>query len=141
MGSEPLRLMIDAEWLSPYGVGANEIDAEHEMLFDRLSAVRHAFAAANYGTSRDLLQDLVDAVEAHFAHEEDVFGTMDYPGAGRHVAQHALLKHRLNSIARSAGDADLPPHALADLIDAAAAVLMTDHLTLDLELKQLPQAA
>lgn len=128
--------MIDIAWLSSCEVGSREIDAEHERLLDALTAMREAFAGGHYHACRRLLDRCIDQVEAHFTREEALFGSFDYPGARRHADQHGVLSLRLKAIARSASDLDLPPRILADLIDGVAAVVMTDHLTLDLELKQ-----
>lgn len=136
MGSEPLQLIIDGAWIAGYGVGADEIDAEHRRLFRMLDRMRAAYAAGQEKFCLLLIKEFAEAIRSHFAHEEAFFTKLSYPGADRHRAQHAVLALRLNAILEIAGRRPVARRVLADLIDGLAVVVMIDHLTLDFELRQ-----
>lgn len=82
------------------------------------------------------MRELIKSVENHFAYEEALFPTIGSTDVGHHAKEHGILRLRLSAIARDVDDLDAPPRCLADLIDALAAVIMTDHLTLDLDLQR-----
>ena len=134
MKFESPQLMIDIDWLVAYGVGANEIDAQHGRLFQTLGRMREAYAAGQDTLCLSLIKEFNGALHAHFAREEAIFSQLAYPGAGRHVAQHAALAARVEAITQAAARPPIPRHTLADLIDGLAVVVITDHLALDLEL-------
>lgn len=136
MGSEPLQLIIDGAWVAGYGVGANEIDAEHRRLFRMLDRMRAAYAARQEKFCLLLIKEFAEAIRSHFAHEEAIFMGLSYPNANRHCAQHAVLALRVDAILEVAGRVPVARRVLADLIDGLAVVVMIDHLTLDLELRQ-----
>lgn len=134
-GYEPHQLFIDTGWLAAYGIGAEPIDGDHERLFQTLKRMREAYAAGQDTLCLSLINTFGWMIRAHFAREEAMFSQLAYPGAGRHIAQHKLLAIRVETITQAAARTSLPPHTLADLIDALAVVAITDHLALDLELK------
>jgi hemerythrin-like metal-binding protein len=135
MGSEPLHLIIDVAWLADYGTGADGIDADHGRLVAMLTRMRTAYAAGQEAICRVLIKEFALAIQEHFAREEAFFAKLSYPGAERHSAQHAVLALRVKAISQAADCTPMPRRTLADLIDALAVVMMTDHLTLDLELR------
>jgi hemerythrin-like metal-binding protein len=136
VGYEPLQPFIDTGWLAAHGIGAEPIDDDHERLFQTLKRMRKAYAAGQDMLCLSLINVFDGMIRAHFAHEEAMFAQLVYPGAGRHIAQHKVLAVRVQTITQAAARTPLPPHALADLIDGLAVVAITDHLALDLELKQ-----
>lgn len=137
MGSEPLQLIIDVAWVAGYGVGADDIDAEHERLFQMLERMRKAYAAGEEKSCLAMIKEFALAIQAHFEREEASFTKLPfYPGANRHVAQHAVLAARAAAISEAAGRRPMARRTLADLIDGLAVVVMTDHLALDLELRK-----
>ncbi len=136
MGSEPLQLMIDISWVAAYGVGGDEIDAEHGQLFRMLDRMRAAYATKQEKFCLSLIKEFAGAIRTHFEREEAIFTKLSYPGAERHVAQHAVLALRVEAISEAAGHTPMARRTLADLIDGLAVVVMIDHLTLDLELRR-----
>jgi hemerythrin-like metal-binding protein len=135
MKFESPQLIIDVDWLAAYGVGANEIDAQHGCLFRTLGRMREAYAAGQDTLCLSLIKEFKGAIRAHFSHEEAIFSKLAYPGAGRHIAQHAALAARVEAITQAAARPPIPRHTLADLIDGLAVVVITDHLALDFELR------
>ena len=135
MGHEPFQLFIDTGWLATCGIGADPIDSDHERLFQTLKRMREAYAAGQDTLCLSLIKEFDAAIRSHFAHEEAIFPQLAYPGAGRHIAQHKMLAVRVEMITQAAARTPLARHTLADLIDGLAAVAITDHLALDLELK------
>jgi hemerythrin-like metal-binding protein len=136
MKFEPLQLMIEVGWLAAYNVGTSEVDAEHGRLFRTLDRMREAYAAGRDTLCLSLIKEFNGAIRSHFAREEAIFPQLAYPGAGHHIAQHAVLASRVEAIMEAAARPPIPRHTLADLIDGLAVVVITDHLALDLELKR-----
>ena len=140
MGHEPLQLFIDTGWLAACGIGADPIDSDHERLFQTLKRMREAYAAGQDTLCLSLIKEFNGAIRSHFAREEAIFPQLAYPGAGHHIAQHAVLASRVEAIMEAAARPPIPRHILADLIDGLAVVVITDHLALDLELRRyLPE--
>jgi hemerythrin-like metal-binding protein len=138
MVNKPLQLIINAAWVAAYSVGVTAIDSDHRRLYQMLRRMREAYAAEENARCLALIRDAAAAILAHFAHEEALFAGGRYPGAEGHVAKHAILAQRVQAISRAAQGPSVARCALADLIDGLAVVVMTDHITLDLELRPFP---
>lgn len=86
-------------WSPSLAIGVPEIDDQHRTLFERAGR----FAAAVHGHERNArLEELFDflaeyALE-HFASEERLMRSVDYPGLEQHQAEHGAFKQRLGSL-------------------------------------------
>ncbi len=91
------------DWQPEYGVGFGEIDALHRQVF-RTAEELHAAIVA--GRSQDMLAELlaraVSCIRAHFAAEEAMMASSQYPHSARHAAAHAALGERLLACERGA---------------------------------------
>lgn len=132
----PAAAMIELGWLSGYRVGAAEIDTDHRRLLAALLRIRGLLAARHYRACGAMIGGFAAAVTAHFAREERVLRRAADPDLDRHIGEHAILAERLAGIRRAAEE-DPDPLALADHVDALAAVLMVDLVALDGALHRL----
>jgi hemerythrin-like metal-binding protein len=76
-------------WESGYKIGEKDMDAQHLVLFALLNQIDANLGADLAG---ECIADVVGALEAyigyHFAHEEALMKSWDYPGLDRHIALH-----------------------------------------------------
>src|SRR4051812_34793132 len=84
------------EWNNEFSVGVSSIDAQHQTLF---AICRDLFAAIGAGKSKAslgrILDRLVQYTAVHFAHEERLMRTHDYPDLPAHKLQHQALTSRV----------------------------------------------
>lgn len=91
---------MDIIWCDRYAIGHPVIDEEHQTLF-RLA---RAFAdATDQKTLQTVTMQLYRHTRSHFAHEEDLMRTLQYPGYREHAEQHNRMITRLNEISALIG--------------------------------------
>lgn len=95
--------------------GSAVIDSEHRQLFD---AVNRLMDACNSGKGRTALEPtvkfLLDYVDKHFAHEEELQKQSRYPALAAHRQFHEGYQRKLREIARQ-----IPPSG-ATIADVGA---------------------
>ena len=76
-------------WTSEFSVGVPEMDKEHQYLF---SALNDFYEGLKQGAPKENLNKLVDNLvyytKLHFAHEEKIMKTAEYPGYENHKDEH-----------------------------------------------------
>lgn len=76
-------------WEDAYKIGHEEMDAQHLILFALLNQLD---ININNDRADDCLVDVVNAlgdyIDYHFAHEEALMNSWDYPGLAAHSARH-----------------------------------------------------
>lgn len=84
------------EWSEALAIGVGEIDQQHRELFQRFEALVEA-CRQGQGRSRlvELHAFLGDYVERHFADEEALMRSKDYPRAAEHAEQHAKFRQQM----------------------------------------------
>ena len=80
------------EWKDDYSVHVLSVDAQHQNLF-RMAGELHAAMAAGQarGVLAKTLDRLVQYTAMHFAHEERLMRTHNYPNLAAHQAEHEAL--------------------------------------------------
>jgi hemerythrin len=81
------------DWRDGFEIGVADIDGEHRRLFMLVKALE-------LGTVDRTLDELLDYVVAHFAHEEELMEATAYPGMRQHIALH---QHFSLQLARMVG--------------------------------------
>jgi len=86
--------MAHFEWTTDVAVGHTQIDDEHKQLFVLAEAVvAPLLSNAGHQPTEARLQALIDFARKHFAFEEELMRTSDYPDAKSHASFHnSLLK-------------------------------------------------
>ena len=84
------------EWLDSYRLGHDEIDAQHQMLFE---LVNRLLAATGKASLTEAVANLVQYTREHFTHEETIMLAIGYPHIVAHVKQHQTLLSKLNNVA------------------------------------------
>ncbi len=80
------------EWSNTYSVTIGSIDAQHQNLF-AIARELHAAMISGQGKTAlsRILDRLVQYTAAHFAHEERLMRTHNYPDFAAHKAEHDAL--------------------------------------------------
>ena len=92
------------DWQPEYSVRFAEIDGLHQQVF-RAAEELHAAIVAGQPQDKlaDLLARLVLCTRAHFAAEESLMQSSQFPQSARHKAGHAALGERLLACEKGAG--------------------------------------
>lgn len=80
------------EWKQEYCIGHPEIDLQHRRLFE-LAAELHAAMATGKGKDAlsKILGNLVSYTKSHFANEERLMQSVQYPEYRKHKSDHDAL--------------------------------------------------
>ena len=84
------------DWQPEYGVRFAQIDGLHRQVFRAAGDLHAAIVAGQpQDTLAELLARLVACTRAHFAAEESLMQSSQYPQSARHKAAHEALGERL----------------------------------------------
>lgn len=82
-------------WTDSMSVGVAKIDKEHQGLIELINLLHSEMLA---GKSKDVLGPVLDKLivytKTHFANEEMLFRTHNYPQAAAHVKEHTALTQK-----------------------------------------------
>ena len=83
-------------WSDKYCIGVDEVDAQHEELFNKANSFIYA-VKHNHGNSEigNMLKILINYTNVHFESEEELMGKIQYPKLPDH---HKLHKDLVNDI-------------------------------------------
>jgi len=83
-------------WNDEFSIGIKSIDEQHKKLVSIIKTLYDALADGKASDVMDtIFNDLFDYSEQHFAYEEELFKSYDYPDAEDHKKEHAELKRQL----------------------------------------------
>ena len=88
--------MNDATIDPLYSLGVPEMDREHAHCIDlveafRVAAAGHLADSAGLAAARRTLEELLDYTQTHFADEERLLASYQYPALAEHKARHREL--------------------------------------------------
>jgi hemerythrin-like metal-binding protein len=88
--------MTFQQWDRKYSVGVPTLDAQHQNLFRMINAMQEAML---HGGARERLSEIVaellEAVQLHFAREEMILRANHYPGLVEHRKKHRAFLEEL----------------------------------------------
>jgi hemerythrin-like metal-binding protein len=85
----------------PAEIDVPEFDAEHRDLYRHLTELLHALATGAGGDRlSEILQNLVEHLHDHLAHEERALRLARYPSLEWHIRQHDVGRRRIRSAVR-----------------------------------------
>jgi hemerythrin-like metal-binding protein len=94
-------------WGDDYRIGHEDMDGEHIILFALLNQLEINIGANQSATCvADLLHALMSYISFHFAHEETLMATYDYPGLAQHHLAHAALIAETTRLGQRAASVD-----------------------------------
>lgn len=83
-------------WSDEFSVQIKTIDNQHKKL---IGIINDLHEAMSIGKGKDILgktlQELITYTQTHFAAEEQLMSTHNYPGAAAHTAEHMALTQKV----------------------------------------------
>lgn len=128
-------------WEEKYRVGNEQIDQEHQYLFQLINEFHDAYAEKrDRAILLNLLNRLVDYAERHFTNEEALMLAAGYPASDEHRAHHETLFEQIFSLNARFSDRAYNParDATAFLKGWLADHILQEDLTLGAFLKATP---
>jgi len=113
-------------WNNSYSVGVLSLDAQHTVLFDILNELHAAMEAGHAGNlTGPILKKLVLYTSQHFAAEEGLLASTQYPGLEEHKLLHRDLINQIEDYSQrfEKGEITLNLHLLGFLRE-----WLTDHI-------------
>jgi hemerythrin len=93
--------MSEFIWQDDYKIGHPTVDAQHQHLFDLANKIVEAESS---DTLTHLFMLFYQHIREHFAAEEQLMKTYEYPAYIAHVAIHNRMLDRLNEITQTIAD-------------------------------------
>lgn len=95
----------------PRAVGASDVESEHALQFRLLEEAERLLAARDVVRAREVIQQLYDYSDAHFASEQVLMRLHSYPGYAAHHREHGDLLVALRNLLAMLDDEGVPPSA------------------------------
>lgn len=90
------RETMQISWKVEYSLGVAEMDAEHVRMIEMMAKLESVDGRPDaLRTVGKVINELVDYVEIHFKHEEDLMEKAGYPHLERHRAQHKVFAQKV----------------------------------------------
>jgi hemerythrin len=87
------------EWTNSYSVGLPDFDKHHRHLFDLLNkAYEASLKTGQKDVFFEILEELSEYSQYHFATEEKLMGRSFYPGLAEHQKEHALFTDKITEL-------------------------------------------
>ncbi|MCB1182353.1 bacteriohemerythrin [bacterium] len=84
------------KWSDEFIIGDSHIDAQHQRLVDIVNKFDEAMRKGRGSrVMNEILNELIGYTQEHFADEERLLATADYPGLKAHQAQHRQLLQKI----------------------------------------------
>lgn len=107
-------------WTDSLLTGINEIDAQHQVLFDVAARLNQAVTSEDkWSAVHFALDELTDFVHVHFTVEEALLRLHGYPAIDAHIAEHRKF---------SADLARIKQHSIRDDVSAEMTALVKNWL-------------
>ncbi|MBS0616683.1 MAG: hemerythrin family protein [Spirochaetes bacterium] len=126
--------MIDFEWRDEYSVGVAAIDHQHQSLF---ALARRAVALGDDATNEvellNLVQEMEDYANRHFALEEKLMREASYSEYDDHKKMHDFMRVRLELVSKQLKKHELTKHDLVEFLES----WLTEHIIME-DLRYIP---
>jgi len=85
--------MDSFDWKDEFNTGIPEIDRQHRELFKKMDQLSLGiYGGKSREHLKEMMQFLDDYVESHFAAEEELLMSANYPDYGKHREQHSRFR-------------------------------------------------
>jgi hemerythrin len=101
------------EWKKEYRVGIHDVDEQHKTLIECITSIEQAVAQYDRQSADSALDRLAELTQAHFALEESLMRTCDYPLLDAHADHHEQFSVHLNTLR----ERFIPPDVFRDRIN------------------------
>ncbi|MHA3058258.1 diguanylate cyclase [Acinetobacter sp. ANC 5584] len=121
--------IIELIWHDEFLCGQSDIDAEHQEILKKASHLLQLSAQSRTVQTEvmDALDQLLDDVAHHFAHEEIILAQFDYEDLQQHVEQHAHLLEQAQLLKEQVERGEI---SLKGLIEYVISDVIVGHLRL-----------
>lgn len=83
-------------WSEEYSVNIKAIDEQHKGLIDLIEKLHTAMLnRQSRAVMGDILSELVNYTNSHFAYEEELMEKYGYPGFHEHKKHHQQMRHKV----------------------------------------------
>jgi hemerythrin len=97
--------MTALPWKDEYNVNVAVMDTQHRRLAELVGNLHTAIQTKQTGKElREVLGELIAFTRLHFATEEELMLTYEYPDYPAHLAEHKLVLSQMSDLATSFGD-------------------------------------
>ncbi len=117
------------EWNDKYSVGDAAIDADHKGLFDLIRELENANLTDGY--LAEIIGRLEDYAAEHFAREEMLMKSMNYPDFDEHVKKHRAFVEWLETVKTTYRRAAESPFQIGDMVNHFLESWLTNHIMKD----------
>ena len=90
--------MTKLAWTSRFELGIEQIDEEHREIFDVVVQIQDSIESHDMVRCSKLVNDFMDKIEQHFAHEESYLARIGYPDAEDHSRYHENLLSKARTL-------------------------------------------
>jgi len=117
--------MIPLEWTVEYSTGIPKIDSQHAYLFELANRLARALASGRSDeVLANIVQELNEYVNTHFAYEESVMQQAHYDSLVQHQAMHKKMREQLGEYVVQLQNKTLSAQALSKFLE----VWLTEHI-------------
>lgn len=96
-------------WTSAMSVGLPELDEDHRVLIRIINQLAESEKNEDHvSVLRQSLYSLLRYAEFHFAREEKVLATCEFPGMTHHKGEHRAFTDHMRKLAAALDDEELP---------------------------------
>lgn len=94
-------------WEEKYSIGIEAIDEQHKKFIAILNRLSEAFLVDNKKEAcAEILRELAEYAEGHFAFEEKYFGEFAFEAAAEHIAHHDEYRRKVRVLTEKLGSDD-----------------------------------
>jgi hemerythrin len=109
--------MGNLEWQERFSVHVQEMDRHHKKLLEYFAELEKEMQSSNAERqSGVILKALADYAEFHFAEEERLMRSMNYPELASHLNQHLYFTDQVREMFEQLQSGMLPPQSLLSFL-------------------------
>lgn len=131
--------MPSLKWSKSFDTGNEVVDRQHHRLMARVNEMAALIDESDGGEALDACHKLRAEVRDHFADEEDLLRTAEYPRLDVHVASHDKTLRIFNQVISNCGEACINSGSSA-CIKKLGFILLDHFVRSDLDFKSHLQA-
>lgn len=104
--------MFSFSWKSRYSVGVKDLDRQHQAIMDGLNELHEEMLRGNVNEAvAPLINQLVSLAREHFATEEGLMESTQFPGLTEHRAKHKALSLKVEEFVARHNNGDLAAYS------------------------------
>lgn len=96
--------MEKVEWDESYNIGVEVIDNQHKGLFEILNELNEIRKEKDINKLRITLNKLKDYAKVHFADEEKIMKSVEYPNLLSHLGEHSYFVDQVKKMEKELED-------------------------------------